>query len=122
VATIDDIFRLQPIIQALGRLLFEHTNRELSGENAWASAVLDVRYDEQGKYASKIRASRASGEVVGLSESPEITAQLIELNNVRPGGTARWYGLKLDVTPVGKCNVGLNYDAACANDPDFLAS
>lgn len=122
MTSIDDIFRLQPIIQALGKALFAHTNSAVPGESAWTGAVLDVRFDEQGKYASKIRATRASGEVVSLSEPADITAQLTELNNVRPTGETRWYGVKLNLTPAGKCNVGFNYDPTCASAPDFLAS
>src|SRR6478672_6056526 len=101
MATAGDIFRIDPIIHELARLLFDLTERELPEENTWASALLDVRFDEQGGFADKIRVSRTNGEAVSLSTPTDITLQLIELNNIRPAGNDRWYGFKLELTASG---------------------
>ena len=122
MATTNDIFRINPIIHELARLLFAHVNRELSEENAWASTLLDARFDEQGGFSSKIRVTRTNGEVVSLVTPTDTTLQLIELNGVRPAGIDRWYGFKLELTAAGACEVNFNYDPACANDPDFFTS
>jgi hypothetical protein len=122
MATADDLFRINPIIHELARLLFAHVDRELPAGNTWASAFLDVRFDERGGFVDKIRVTRTNGEVVSLSGPTEITLQLIELNAVRPAGEDRWYGFKLELTAAGACTGRMNYDPACTNDPDFFTS
>jgi hypothetical protein len=122
MATSDDIFRINPIIRELARLLFAHVNRELPEAKAWASAFLDVRFDEQGGFAYKIRVTHTNGEVVSLCLPTDVTLQLIELNTVRPTGKDRWYAFKLELTASGACEVNFNYDTACTDDPSFFTS
>lgn len=122
MATTGDIFRLDPIVRELGRLLFALVTRELPGENSWTLALLDARFDEQGGFITKIRVNCANGEVVSPSMPTDITLQLIELNSIRPTGQDRWYGFKLEVTNASACEVKFDYDPACADDPDFFNS
>lgn len=121
MATADDIFRVGPIVRELGRLLFALASREMPGR-AWATAILDVRFDEQGGFINNIRAKGENGEAAGIGMTKDITLQLIELNDVRTAGQNRWYGFKLEVTATGECQVDLNYDPACTDDPDFFTS
>lgn len=121
MATADDIFRVDPIIRELGRLLFALANSERPGD-AWDTVLLDVRFDEQGGFISKIRTNLENGEVASISTPKDISLQLIELNAARPVGQHRWHGFKLEVTATGDCQVDMNYDPACTDDPDFLSS
>jgi hypothetical protein len=122
MASADDIFRLDPIIHRIGELLFALTTQELPKGRIWTTSLLDVRFDESGGFSDKIRVTCKNAEVVSLSMPTELTLQLIELGNARPKGQDRWYGFKFEVTSAGSCQVDLNYDPACANDPDFFAS
>ena len=122
MATADDIFRLDPIIHRIAQLLFALTNQELPEGRSWTTSLLDVRFEDSGAFGYKIRVTCKNADVVGLNMPTEITLQLIELGNARPKGQDHWYGFKLEVTSAGSCQVDLNYDPACANDPDFFAS
>ncbi|MBY0457501.1 MAG: hypothetical protein K2V38_09210 [Gemmataceae bacterium] len=122
MATADDVFRLNPIVHELARQLFALVNQEAPSDDEWTNVFLDVRFDGKGGFSSKIRATLTSGKIISLLTPTELTHQLLSLESARPAGKDRWFGCVLTVTAAGECEMKMNYDPNCAEDPAFFES
>lgn len=121
MATSDDVFQLDAILPTLAQLVFQAATEKL--QESWIAVVLDARYSAQdGSFIDKARVEQTDGAATGLSLPVEVVHQLIALGKARPTGPDRWYGILLRVTAEGACEINLNYDSACAEDPSFYAS
>ena len=123
-STSDDIFRLGPILRALGEAVWAGANAEAARANAdWTSVTLDVRYSaDGGSFLHKVRMGLADGTDVSLSLPERVTLLLIELEKVRGAGDSRWHGLLLTITAAGDAEARYNYDPNCADDGAFFDS
>jgi hypothetical protein len=120
MATPEDLSRLNAHLRPLAGVV--HAAMAAGGA-PWIAAVLDARFtDGDGGFIYKIRVEGPDGPGGPVTLPAAGSLELISLGQARPGGADRWHGLVLRVTAEGVCEVRLNYDPACAENPEFFAS
>jgi hypothetical protein len=72
----------------------------------------------------KIRVEMPENEkdAVSVSGSTDLCLVLIDMESQRKAIGEEWYGLKFTLSHDRRCNVELNYDSTCAEDPTFFDS
>jgi hypothetical protein len=120
MATSADLSRLNALLPGLARSVRDAA-RDKFGNGGWVAAVLDARFFEDSSGSvSKVRVELAGGGQGSLRLPAEGSVQLRQLNEARPEGDDRWYGLRLRVTAEGGCKTEFNYDPTCAEDESFF--
>jgi hypothetical protein len=119
MATSGDLLRLNALLPGLARSV-HGAARAKFGDGGWVAAVLDARFFEDSSSMAKVRVELAGGGLGSVRLPAAGAVQLRQLNDARPEGDDRWYGLRLRVTAEGGCKTEFNYDPTCTEDENFL--
>ena len=85
------------------------------------SSSLDVRFDESGtSWLSKVRASTADEADISVDSDLQIDRALIGMSQQRRKFNPIWYGFLFTVYADKRCEIDLNYEAACVEDESFF--
>jgi hypothetical protein len=108
------------LLHSLAGALVRETELELQNQS-WLAIVLEVRFDHQGGFVDKIRATTSDG-IASISMPADVMYLLLSLDALRQELLDdRWYGFRLKVDANKQCEAEYNYDPNCATDQMFYA-
>jgi hypothetical protein len=108
------------LLHSIATALISQTESELQSRS-WDAIVLDVRFDHDGGFIDKIRAT-TSGGIEAISMPSDMMLLLLSLDSLRREVRHdQWYGFRLTVGANKQCEIAFNYDVNCASDPAFYA-
>lgn len=127
--------KFENLVRKLGQLLRAEADRGLTAAKSqdqagaeaplWVSAFVDERwFVDTNNSSSKLRVVQPNGELYCLLASTRDMKDLLrEIWSVRnQDDTAKWYGLKVSVTPDGVVTHELDNDPNCVVDPTWFDS
>lgn len=122
--------QFENLVRKLGQLLREESERGLAAAESqdragteaplWVSAFVDARwFTDTNNSKSKLRVVQPNGDLYCLLATTRDMKNLLrEIWSVRKeDASAKWYGLKVSVTPDGTITTELDNDPDCVVDP-----
>jgi hypothetical protein len=116
-----------PELQAFGELQRKLSERVMDAvcaavNDSWKEVCLEFRLRPgQTSHPMKFQVTLASGALVRVMPSAELMMAIREILQSRVAFSEEpWSGMKLIIGEDGQCRVSFNYDAKCADDPNFL--